>query len=328
MTVLHNVQALRGVAALGVVLHHVGPLTGEFDFAIGRAGVDVFFVVSGFIMVHIWGRSDQFLLDRAARILPLYWLITAAVFIGFAVFPAIQHQSPPNPWQSFLLLPGETSGWALIVAWTLVWEVIFYGMLATFRRRRPFLTTGLVLAALSLIGIVFRPADPVAAMLTGTVALSFAGGMIIARLKSHPLSRAALAGGIGWFAAYAIFGTPAETQDFWRGVWFGPPAMLLVYGSLGIADRFRPLEDLGDASYALYLTHIPVMAVVAKGSEVVIGDRPPALVALLATIAAAWLTYVWIERPLIRLFKSRRPRPAIPLPGRSGSIGPVAQGMQ
>ncbi|GLS01688.1 exopolysaccharide production protein ExoZ [Brevundimonas denitrificans] len=304
--VLHNIQALRGAAALAVIFYHIGPLSGEFQFPIGRAGVDVFFVVSGFIMAHIWGRSDRFLLDRAIRVLPLYWIITAAAFVGFAAFPALQPETPPNLLQSFLLLPGETSGWALIVAWTLVWEMIFYGLLTVFRHHRPFLTTGIVLVAMTLTGIVFRPVEPVAAMLTATVALSFIGGILIARCKAHPHARIALALGIVWFAAYAALGLPLEAHDFWRGVWFAPPAMLLVYGAVGVAGRIRPLEHLGDASYSLYLTHVPVMAVLAKTSEMATGQRPPALLLLIATIAAAWLTYVWIERLLMAYFKKLR----------------------
>ncbi len=309
--VLHNIQSLRGAAALAVVLYHIGPISGEFGFAIGRAGVDVFFVISGFIMAHIWGRSDRFLLDRLTRVLPLYWLVTAAAFVGFAVFPAIQPETPPNLMQSFLLLPGETSGWALFVAWTLVWEMAFYGLLTIFRRQRPFLTTGIILVALSVTGMVLRPVDPVAAMLTGTVALSFIGGVLIARCKIHPGARPALVLGIGWFAAYAVLGLPLEGQDFWRGVWFAPPAMLLVYGAVGAAGRVRPLEHLGDASYSLYLTHLPIMAVFAKSAEMATGERPPALLLLIVAIAAAWLTYIWIERPMIAFFKKLRlePRP-------------------
>jgi exopolysaccharide production protein ExoZ len=74
---ISNIQLLRGLAALAVAFYHAGyviPGTTHTDFL----GVPVFFVISGFIMTHITrASSDDFLLHRLIRIVPLYWLATA-----------------------------------------------------------------------------------------------------------------------------------------------------------------------------------------------------------------------------------------------------------
>ncbi|MGH6808111.1 MAG: acyltransferase family protein, partial [Ensifer adhaerens] len=85
MKTIHGIQYLRALAALGVVLFHAAERTGH-HFAIGAAGVDVFFVISGFIM---WVISDRrpvaplsFLKERLRRIAPIYWLATVVMIGG------------------------------------------------------------------------------------------------------------------------------------------------------------------------------------------------------------------------------------------------------
>lgn len=89
-----NIQILRGVAALAVVLFHLPTFGGRLDLpgapdaflrnllASGAAGVDLFFVISGFIMAHVYARRPDgpglFLLRRGLRIVPLYWMVTLA----------------------------------------------------------------------------------------------------------------------------------------------------------------------------------------------------------------------------------------------------------
>ncbi len=95
MKTLYGIQYLRAFAALAVVVFHAAEKSGE-HFAIGAAGVDVFFVISGFIMWVISERRPMtpqgFLLDRIRRIAPSYWLVTAVMIVGAVagLFPNLQ----------------------------------------------------------------------------------------------------------------------------------------------------------------------------------------------------------------------------------------------
>src|SRR5690606_15242718 len=95
MKTLYGIQYLRAFAALAVVVFHAAERTG-LHFAIGAAGVDVFFVVSGFIMMAISDRRPMqpvaFLRDRLLRIAPSYWIVTSIMIIGAAagLFPNLK----------------------------------------------------------------------------------------------------------------------------------------------------------------------------------------------------------------------------------------------
>src|SRR5690349_10997415 len=103
---LNNVQALRALAAMLVVLGHLQPLFETVHPALawvglGRCGVDLFFVISGFIMVHTTRAGDTspgaFAIRRLVRILPLYWAVTLAVFAVALVAPSLVQASRPDP---------------------------------------------------------------------------------------------------------------------------------------------------------------------------------------------------------------------------------------
>ena len=140
-----TLPATRGVAANLVVFSHLFFVQAKYTtagvlpaFALyGLAGVDMFFVLSGFIMVAVAGRNIgpiRFLWRRAARIYPTYWLVSLAVLALAIVAPALVDSSviaPISLWRSFLLVPGETVP-LLAVGWTLVHEMYFYLVFAIF----------------------------------------------------------------------------------------------------------------------------------------------------------------------------------------------------
>ena len=125
---LANLQAVRAVAAIGVVVFHFGlmPAT-SLPFGVGAFGVDLFFVLSGFIIAHSSARSARhFLPRRLIRVIPAFWIATllAALF-------TLQGLSPAEAFdwliQSLFYLPHPQGRPPLIfVAWTLVYELAFY----------------------------------------------------------------------------------------------------------------------------------------------------------------------------------------------------------
>jgi len=106
---IRNIQALRALAAYLVVFVHLDALillAGEPKF--GNGGVDVFFVLSGYIMVHVTRAGQvspgRFLLNRIARVAPLYWMLTVAAFLIAAIAPALFRSTSADPLQVLMSL--------------------------------------------------------------------------------------------------------------------------------------------------------------------------------------------------------------------------------
>src|ERR1700722_13528046 len=266
---IFNIQLLRGLAALAVAFYHTGyviPGTSPTDFL----GVAVFFVISGFIMTHITrASSDQFLLHRLIRIVPLYWLGTAFyAAMVVVIYPAIGKHTDDIVTMTTLLrdlffIPRVDSGGAVIypvlgVGWTLNLEMYFYllfaGALCINRRAAPAIVTAVVLAVwfsapyfhLSSL-IEFYAHDYVVYFPLG-IGTYYAAQLLPQQARIGML--AALAGA----AALIGFATTGR-QDM--GL-VAPP--LIVLGAVlleqgGLVCRYRLAMALGASSYALYLCH-------------------------------------------------------------------------
>ncbi len=317
MRPLLSIQYLRAVAALAVAAFHAAQWV-KLNFDVGAAGVDIFFVISGFIM---WRSTEgtgvrplEFLRRRAVRIAPLYWVVTLGLAAAALLFPwrfpdvqptwghvlqslaFIQHRNPaglPFP----ILAPG----------WTLNYEAVFYLIFAAcllIPPARRLLVLTCALLSLGLGGFFYLPAYE---MLANPLILEFLAGVLLAKLMATDArpSRGAgwlmLGAALAWYGAMALF---QSEWDFWRPLFWGMPALLLVAGLVAIETegglpRVRPLLALGDASYSLYLTHPLVIGAVA----VTMGARLPWLfipVSLALSCAVGWLCWRLFERPVTR----------------------------
>lgn len=134
---LEGLQALRGVASNFVILCHIGAIDQKYTggnlperLDLGSAGVDLFFVLSGFIMVAVAGRNVsplEFVFRRAVRIYPVYWVVAIAVLaLGAAAGRSVDVMPL---WEPLLLIPTDADQ-IIAVAWTLVHEVYFYAVFA------------------------------------------------------------------------------------------------------------------------------------------------------------------------------------------------------
>jgi len=336
--VLGNVQALRAIAALMVVVVHCygvestylpgRPWTSPFHI-IGTYGVDLFFVISGTVMLvstATWfgqpGAWRRFLVRRATRIYPPYWIVTALVLAVFLAAPALigQHRSiRPDILASFLAFPqpGEP---LLVVGWTLSYELIFYVVFAValrFHRRYLPVVTAIWLLAVVLIGVLAPHENPWARVLGSWFNLEFVFGMAIgAAVLSRRLAapRMLLALGavlvIATCVATAYSGREFLDIAWWRPWAVGLPMAIVVYAALGLERQglFAPrwLRAQGDASYALYLWHIPVIGAIGLAIEHAHAHGAGARVAIILggyalAIAVSLLAYAYIERPLLGL---------------------------
>ena len=339
-TQLLGVQMLRGVAALAVVVHHVfeesHALFGAHGLPkplvlVGAAGVDLFFVISGFIMLHTtWaefgrpGAPGRFLLRRVVRIFPLYWACLCLVLLAKssgAMYRSLEI-TPSILIGSALLLP--TSGLIIGVAWTLVFEMYFYYLFATWLRFKR--AGGAVLGvagSIALVGVVATqlPESNLRRYLTDPIVFEFVLGLGLAWLlrSGRRLPQRWLLIGVGTVAmVLAAWWGPAETtaglaRDV-RFVCWGVPAALIVAASLApVAARSRGLQflvHLGNASYALYLSHEFVMIAYArllKSGDIATRLPGAAWVVLITSLCLVlgFATHQWLEQPLTRFFRLR-----------------------
>jgi exopolysaccharide production protein ExoZ len=337
---LRSIQVLRAVAAIGVLtLHaatekitHVGGEPGPFrNFLLGAAGVDLFFVISGFVMVYssqsLFGRADgpaRFFLRRLARIGPLYWAVTVAIILYiYAVHGATLWAiyTPGSLVASFLFWPyPRVDGYAFpvhLLGWTLNYEMFFYGVFAfaiLLPRRAAVATVCVAFAVLVAIGRYHTLPLPFL-FWANSIILEFCYGMLIAALYREGVRlppAAAWALGIAAVAGYAAAATP---NGEWRILFWGLPGAALVASCAlashtwrpGLAGRFFGL--LGDASYSLYLVHPLTFPLVrwTIGRFFVGTDLGwvYAAIAWIAAIAASVACYLIFERPITRALQRR-----------------------
>ena len=343
---LVNIQALRGVAALGVLAAHLavierrygdGALTPDW-FDLGLAGVDLFFVISGFVMVYVTRdlvasrcAIFSFLYKRATRIYPLYWAVSLAVLAVFLVRPDFVNSSQGNQADivaSFLLIPQRQYP-LLLVGWTLVHEVYFYLvfalLLAAPRKWRPPLLA--LWGALALVGYALGASrlGAWAALAVNPLTLEFLMGCAVGLLflrGARTAGRLALAaGGLICLGVLGLRmgGLAPFSSDALRTALFGPAFALILYGAVAIetTGRFsapRWAQRLGDASYSLYLTHLLTLSALGRIWALIAapGRWDNAIVLPLiagAAIAGAYLTYLLVERPLFA--RARKAGPLI-----------------
>ena len=323
MQTLYGIQYLRAFAALAVVIFHAAERTGQ-HFAIGAAGVDVFFVVSGFIMMTINDRRPTrplpFLRDRILRIAPSYWLVTGIMIAGAAVglFPNLE-LSPTHILGSFLFLPVSSPStgqfWPVLVqGWTLNYEIFFYTLFALVLLVRPAVRLPLLTALLTffvIAGFLLPDRSSMIGFYTEPLILEFAAGAALAKLWKHGRLPSPFVGLFLIVLSLAGFSAIHLLKLEFDALSCGPLAALLVLGVLtvetgGKLPHLPGLGYVGDASYSIYLWHTLALSVVTKGGTIL--ALPPLATAMLG-IAAGMLigliAYECVERPLHTAIKGR-----------------------
>ena len=351
---LPSVQVLRGFATLGVLLAHLYAVEGKYspDRLLGRWsdlghwGVDIFFVISGFIMVYVtwnarrgWREVPDYLWRRGTRIYPLYWTISLAILAVWLVRPDMVFGSNPDPdiVRSFLLYPQDGPP-LLAVGWTLVHEVYFYLVfaLALVMARRWTLPLLALWSAVVVTGwFLLRPDSPTLQLVLNPLTLEFTAGAAFGYwyARTEPGNRfQPIWAGVCFAVAAAMIAAVWLTQgdliayaaDYTRRVpLYGSAAVLAFAGLLLSGWKVgRVAEWLGDISYSLYLTHVLTLTVMARLAQPILGEGYLDNVVLIAVMAGAALlvghiTFRLVEKPLIELFRRRRRRvpSAVPASG-------------
>ncbi len=292
------IEVLRFIAATAVVFVHIP------GFGRGNFGVDIFFIISGFVMMLSTEVSaDNFFRKRLIRVLPTYYLFTAGVFIVAILAPGLLNNTTANAVhlvKSLLFIPFDKNGSGhfpvLFLGWTLNYEMFFYAvfalaLMATLRYR--------ALVATGLLTVIFTACLgsrelPLAAY-GDLIVFEFVIGMMLYELVvKKNVGHSLIMGGVVVFAIMTVNGAFDH-----RLVKAGLPSAVLVTSLLLVfgRNRFpRILLTLGGASYALYLTHPYVIQFFEKITGVFSGGATEAALALVSSLVLVNLVAVAIYR--------------------------------
>ncbi|MEJ0077354.1 MAG: acyltransferase [Alphaproteobacteria bacterium] len=322
------IQYLRAVAAGLIAFQHAMgvPVFVHYTAHFGTVGVDLFFVISGFIMWTTTARRErgpvQFWLARIVRIVPLYWIFTTLYVAAALITPEsfyVVHLEAAHIVKSYLFVPATHPNLGLIapvytLGWTLNYEMFFY-LLFGFCLFVPWPRTRFALFATAFLllvagGLVFQPGGAIARTYTDPILLEFLAGVMLAILAPVLMRCGTVAGlllvvaAILWVAVVYGYGFVPE-----RIVSHGIPAVTAVAGALMIepAARARPSRlwlMLGDASYSIYLAHpfaqrILLIAVNRTVGVAAIAPTLYVLTALIVGIVGGVICHFVVERPLL-----------------------------
>ncbi|MDM0073452.1 acyltransferase [Variovorax sp. J2P1-59] len=316
----YSIQILRAVAASTVAWLHTWtlPLFGLF-------GVDLFFVISGFVMCMVVDRRHAgptaFLLDRLTRIVPLYWAVTTMVLLVAWRLPSVMGTTVANLGnyvQSLLFIPhfrddGQLFP-VLMVGWSLNFEMLFYGLITLVLAFGKLHVASLMTAALvSLyaIGALFDEETVGHEFLHNTLWFNFVLGMACFHVYQHPLLQRTpkpLALVLVLACYFGMVGYENQADRIWVA---GVPSFLMLLFALQLEGPIRRAGSLilrfivhiGDSSYATYLSHMFVIGFLERVVYVRLGieeNYATSLFSLASCLAVGSLIYRLVDRPLVR----------------------------
>jgi exopolysaccharide production protein ExoZ len=317
-----NIELLRFLAALAVVLFHaVGTLrAGRFSeigsnpfIALGSAGVDIFFVISGFVIFLSVTRNSpspiKFAKDRLVRLVPAYWILTVSQ-LGILASVAI-YRGTELPFsfawtiQSlfFVSQPLGNASPVISQGWSLEIEMLFYLLVAVGLLIKNSVANIIfpAVALVSLVGFGLAPDLAVEFIFGGLL------GFLYTRIK-FPALIAVVAGvlGIGLFVAPVLLGA----VDAPRWITWGIPSMLIVFSAVNLPQlQWKLLPTLGAASYPVYLLHMMVINIVSPITSAFGTSTAFFIFALASSLILSQVLGIFydklIDKPISRFLKAR-----------------------
>lgn len=261
----YSIELLRFLAATSVVFVHI-PIVG-----VGHFGVDLFFIISGFVMMLSTERNSQnFFLKRIIRVAPTYYIFTLGVFLIALIAPSVLNNTTADFLQlvqSLLFVPFDKNGVGhypiMFLGWTLNYEMYFYLLFALALMFNPKHKDVIVSLLLSCIYLITMNAEslPLAAY-SSNIVFEFVLGIIIYQIhRNKSFVRALIL--ISTTAFALILAKDFEGRFFDLGI----GAAFFVYVSLCVLSKVNLptfVVVLGGYSYALYLTHPYIIQVFDK----------------------------------------------------------------
>lgn len=329
---INNIQALRAFAAVAVAIFHTGLVLPHLQ-PIGSFGVDIFFVISGYIMARILATNSSFFLRRRLiRIVPPYWAMTLLLFLFALLFPQLleaTRASGTELWKSLLFIPYYKSNGVLepllFVGWSLNYEMFFYltisaGLLLV--PRRPLLFASAAVLSVTALCHNLPVRGALADFYGDKIMVEFVLGILayeIARRvpadfarRTRPASLLVLL--LSLFGiAFLQAAMPVRVPFHWEAVELLSMAVVLSASLLsqgGWDTDLAGLVLIGDASYILYLVHPYIENLLDR----IVAQRMPMLsiasplgaaVAVTLSVLIAILVHLRVEKPSVAWLNQR-----------------------
>ncbi|WP_158266475.1 acyltransferase family protein [Allosphingosinicella deserti] len=345
---LDGLQLGRAIAACAVVIshasgHYSGGTHGAWNL-LSTYGVTLFFVISGYIMVLTTGRGTfsptAFLSRRIRRIVPIYYIANLVLAAATLAAPGAFKRTVFDGWhmlKSLLFIPaydpaGSGYIWPFFrLGWTLNYEMFFYLVFASLFAlgvaQRAFCVT-IILGGLILLGIVHPFTAAIPAFYTQVATIGFIFGTLLGMIAVYrPIRLGTAWMWIALLVSFVLLGVMASMfeairHDRTTQLWLSIACTLHIALLVSVIDGRgvsvpRPLLYIGDASYSIYLFHM-----FAVGAVTAIAHRLPAALLYPAMVASACsgivagiIVYRYVEAPLNRFFRYRRPLSAADISG-------------
>jgi exopolysaccharide production protein ExoZ len=334
---IHNIQGLRAIAVLLVLFSHLFRIEEKYSsnrilpdfFLSGVSGVDLFFVISGFIMVvtttgkfGYWGNSFKFIYNRATRIFPPYLFYTLIVLTIAALMPGWVNSGADYDLLSSLLLFPSDSAPLLAVGWTLIHEMYFYYVFLFFilfseKFLLPFLFIwGMIVVCANQ---VLTLDSPLFTLIFSPLTLEFIFGAFLALYCRINPPKIGIYGSIGLlFASFTLIFlgadyfqaiNNAQPSGFWRVLIFGLPAVVILYVIVNLESKNIKFPDwvmkIGDSSYSTYLTHVLVLSALGRiwmyfSVDSDLYNVVAMLILVVSCLIYGWLSYIFLEKNMLK----------------------------
>ena len=276
-------QMIRLFAASMIILYHTNVIGSRGSF-----GVEIFFVISGFLAVYTTSRpvpAGSYLLKRLIRLLPLYWIFTILTFLILTLKPGLSRMSDVEPLHflySMLFIP--YTGWKnvvlpiLAVGWTVHYELAFcllFSLSLLISHRHRVLICSLLLLSLVSVGLLIKPEPLFIRHYTDVLLFDFFLGIMAGwgweKLRRHvPADRQVLAGLSGpWkvpvhlllaflalFSLWFLIADPALPLTLHVAFRYGIPAAVLIFSLLLLTEQAHfpaKILALSEMTYSIYL---------------------------------------------------------------------------
>lgn len=325
---IYSVQYMRAIAALMVVIHHAAWKGSQLGgdplhwFHIGGAGVDLFFIISGYIMCHTTEskpdiRLIDFLKARFFRIIPLYWILTTLALIIFLITPEKVNSSggTTSIINSYTLFPTNEK-YLIQNGWTLSYEFYFYILFSTgliIKSKARYFAPIFLISLFVALGILATEKEFILKFFTNPLLLEFVFGIICYYIFKYIKIGSVTGIFTILISIFMMVCVNIFSPDLHRVIKYGLPALLFFAGMSSMEKFFiknnknfvfKIMQGIGNSSYSLYLFHPFSLAIFSSLLvKLTLNKFDYLFVSLLiiSSVCSSHLVYIFLERRLLKL---------------------------